>query len=134
MAEEIRLLLVEPGEKPRLVTVEHTLKKLQEIIGGTLQAVYPFEDRVAIICDDDGKGKGLAPNRMLLDENGEPYDLIAGTFVISGLSYDNFASISDELAEKYTGMFYWPEMLMRTMDGRILWFRLEPGTEPVVIG
>lgn len=131
--EEIRLLLVEPGEKPKLISVEHTLQNLQELVGGYIECHYPWNDPVALICCGDAKLKGSPPNRMLLDENGEPYDLVNGIFFICGLSYDDFASISDDLAEKYTEMFYWPEMLMRTLEGKILWFRLKPGTEPVVI-
>ena len=99
MAEQIRVLLVEPGEHPRLVTVEHTLENLQELVGGTIQAVYPFPEPVAVICDDDGKFKGYVPNRALVDEEGEPYDIVVGTFFICGLGKDNFASISDELDE-----------------------------------
>ena len=132
--EDIRILLVEPGEKPRLVTMEHTLENLQETVGGHIQAIYPWpEDRVALLCDDEGKFKGYPPNRMLLDDGGEPYDFIAGTFFICGLSYDNFASISDEMAEKYTELFYWPEMLLRTLEDHVVWIRMKPGEEPKVI-
>ena len=48
---EIRVLLVEPGEKPRLVTVEHTLENLQALVDGYIQAVYPWDDPVAVICN-----------------------------------------------------------------------------------
>ena len=41
MAEKIRVLLVEPLERPRLVEVEHTLENLQKLVGGSIQAVYP---------------------------------------------------------------------------------------------
>ena len=34
---EIRVLLVEPGEKPKLVTIEHTLENLQKLVGGYIQ-------------------------------------------------------------------------------------------------
>ena len=40
MAETIRVLLVEPMEKPRLVTVPHTLENLQKLVDGYIQAVY----------------------------------------------------------------------------------------------
>ena len=134
MAEEIRVLVVEPLEKPRLVTVAHTLKNLQELAGGTIQAVYPWpEDRVALLCDDEGKFKGYPPNRMLVGEDGEPYDILVGTFFLTGLSEDNFASISDELAEKYTELFYWPEMFTKTMDGHVMWLKIKPGEEPKII-
>ena len=39
--ERIRVLLVEPGEKPRLVTVPHTLDELQKLVGGYIAATYP---------------------------------------------------------------------------------------------
>ena len=134
MAEQIRVLLIEPGEHPRLVTVEHTLENLQELVGGTIQAVYPVPEPVAVICDDDGKFKGYVPNRALVDEEGEPYDIVVGTFFICGLGKDNFASISDELARQFTERFFWPEMFMRTLEGQILWIRLKPGEQPRVIG
>ena len=40
MAKEIKVLLVEPMEQPRLVTVEHTLENLQKLVDGYIQAVY----------------------------------------------------------------------------------------------
>ena len=135
MVEDIRVLLIEPGEKPRLKTVTHTLEELQALVGGTVQAVYPFPDqRVALLCDDEGKFKGYTPNRVLLDEDGNPYDIVAGTFLICGITEDNFGSISDEDAKHFTEMFYWPEMFMRTLEGQIIWIRMKPGEQPKIIG
>lgn len=127
-AEQIRVLLVEPGEKPRLVTIPHTLDKLREIVGGTIQAVYPWEDAVALVCNDEGKLNGMLPNRML-----EDYDLICGTFFICGLGAENFESISDEMAQKYTEKFLYPELFMRTLDGHVLAFRVGSGEKPIVV-
>ena len=133
MTEEIRVLLVEPMERPRLVTILHTLENLQKLVGGDIQAVYPWEDPVAVVCDDEGLFKGYLPNRLLEDEDGNPYDILKGTFFICGLGREDFASISDELAAKYTEKFYWPEMFMRTMDDHVMWIRMKPGTEPKMI-
>ena len=124
---EIRVLLVEPGEKPRMVTIEHTLENLQQLVDGYIQAVYPWDDPVALICDEDGIANGKPLNRALLDEDGNPYDIIKGAFFICGLGKEDFDSISDELAEKFTERFRWPEMFMRTMDGHVMWIRTEPG-------
>ncbi len=73
MAKEIRVLLVEPMEQPRLVTVEHSLENLQKLVDGYIQAVYPWDDLVAVVCDDDGIANGKFPNRLLADEDGKPY-------------------------------------------------------------
>ena len=70
----------------------------------------------------------------LVGEDGEPYDLVVGSFFICGLTADDFGSISDGLAEKYTERFRYPEMLMRRLDGKVVWFRIGSGEEPRVIG
>ena len=131
--ERIRLLEIAPLEKPRLIEVEHTLENLQALVGGTVQAVYPWEDLVAVLCDDDGKGKGYPANRILEDEEGNPYDIIVGTFYICGLTKEDFASIPDDLAEKYTEKFRYPEMFMRTENGHVVMFRLGSGEPPVTV-
>ena len=132
--EEIRVLLVEPDKEPRLVTVEHRLENLQKMVGGTLQAVYPWTDAVILVCDDDGKGKGYPPNRMLLDEYGVPYDVVAGSFFICGIGHDDFASISDEMAEKYRERFLYPEIFLPRPDGGIFWHRIGSGEGIHLIG
>ena len=129
--ERIRILEIAPLEAPRLIEVDHTLENLQELVGGTVQALYPWEDLVAVLCDDDGKFKGHPANRVLADEEGNPYDILVGTFYICGLTRDDFASISDELAEKYTEKFKYPEMFMRTENGHVVMFRPGSGEAPV---
>lgn len=131
--ERIRMLEIAPLEAPRLIEVDHTLENLQELVGGTVQAVYPWDDLVAILCDDDGKAKGYPANRILVDEDGNPYDIIVGNFYICGLTNTDFGSISDELAEKYTEKFRYPEMFMRTENGHVIMFRLGSGEPPVRI-
>lgn len=116
MAEEIRVLLVEPMKRPRLVTVEHTLENLQKLVGGDIECVYPWnEDLVGLVCNGEGKYNGSLPNRML-----EDYDLIFGTFFICGLTEEEFGSISDELAAKYEKKFRCPELYSRDMNGHIV--------------
>lgn len=131
--ERIRMLEIAPLEAPRLIEVDHTLENLQELVGGTVQAVYPWDDLVAILCDDDGKAKGYPANRILTDEDGNPYDIIVGTFYICGLTSTDFGSIPDELAEKYTEKFRYPEMFMRTENGHVVMFRLGSGKSPMQI-
>ena len=72
----LSVLKIAPGQYPQQVEIDNNLKALQEAVGGTIAAVYPFADPVAIICNDDGKLMGLPLNRALRDENGEMYDAI----------------------------------------------------------
>ena len=59
------VLLVRPNEHPQNVSIGAELKDLQEAVGGSIDAVYPFADPVAIICNDEGKLMGLPLNRAL---------------------------------------------------------------------
>ena len=90
----LSVLKIAPGQYPQQVEIDNNLKALQEAVGGTIAAVYPFADPVAIICNDDGKLMGLPLNRALRDENGEMYDAIAGDFLVVGLGEFRFCSFS----------------------------------------
>ena len=116
--EKIKVLLIEPLEQPRMVEIDHTLEELQRLVGGDITATYPWDDCVALVCNDNGIAEGLQPNRML-----EDYDIILGSFFICGLGIENFASIPDDLAEKYTGKYRWPEAFVRGEGGGILCLR-----------
>ena len=101
------------------VEINNDLKALQEAVGGTIAAVYPFADPVAIICNDDGKLMGLPLNRALRDENGEMYDAVAGTFLVVGLGEEDFASLTPEMAQKYEQLFHQPEAFLK-LGNRLL--------------
>ena len=87
MKEKMRILVVEPVKRPYVKEIDHTLEEMQKVVGGSIQALYPFEDRVGLICNDEAKiAGGFTPNRALRDENGNVYDIIFGTFFILILS------------------------------------------------
>ena len=101
----MKVLMVEPGKSPYAAEIESGLKSLQAAVGGDIQAVYPYEDPVALICNDEGKLLGLPINRPLYDEDGEMYDILVGTFLVVGLTEDDFGSLPEEMIEKYTEAF-----------------------------
>ena len=105
MKEKITDLVVEPEKYPYSAEIPVGLESLQKIVGGTIQAVYPFEDEAALICNDEGKLLGLPLNRPLRNEDGVIYDIIVGTFLVVGLTEDDFGSLSEEMIEKYTEVF-----------------------------
>lgn len=111
--EKLDVLLVQPGAYPQKVSIGTDLKDLQDAVGGTIAAVYPFADPVAIVCNDEGKLEGLPMNRALRDEHGQAYDAIAGTFLVVGLGEEDFASLSPGLAQKYEEHFHQPETFIK---------------------
>lgn len=111
--ETIKVLLVEPEERPRVVEIGTGLEDLQHAVGGDIEVVYPFEDRVGLIVNEEGKLIGLPLNRALRDENNELYDIIAGPFLVAGLTEDNFGSLTEEQIGKFEGLFHQPETFVK---------------------
>ena len=103
------VLLVQPNRTPKAVHIKHDLQTLQRMVGGTIAAIYPFEDAVALVVNDEGKLLGLPLNRSLRLPNGEIYDIIS---VVVGLGKEDFTSLSVSLQKKYMEHFYYPEMFM----------------------
>ena len=116
MANNIDVLVVEPQKEPYMKTIPDTLESLQKEVGGYIQAVYPWDDPVGIICDEEAKLKGSPLNRALRDEDGEIADIIAGTFMVVGLGEENFASLNDTEAKKFASVFKTPETFIRIND------------------
>ena len=110
----MRILFVEPNVEPRTVEIDGSLASMQSLVGGLIEAVYPFNDPVALICNDEGKLIGLPQNRPLKHpETGEVYDVIYGTFFVCSAPADseNFKSLSDEQIEKYSKVFALPKLV-----------------------
>ena len=101
----MKVLMVEPGKSPYAAEIESGLKSLQAAVGGDIQAVYPYEDPVALICNDEGKLMGLPLNRALFDDDGHVYDIVSGNFLIVGLGEEDFTDLSPDLMEKYGEQF-----------------------------
>ncbi len=109
----MNVLLINPREVPKVVTIDGSLKSMQGLVGGTIQAVFPFVDPVALVCNDEGKLLGMEPNRALRHpDTGQVYDILCGPFFLCGLGDDNFASLSGALIQKYEEVFHYPELFI----------------------
>lgn len=116
--DNMTVVRVEPGKPAFEKKIGTGLESLQQEVDGYIEAIYPFEDEVAIICNEEGKITGLPLNRALRDEDGEIYDIIAGNFLIVGLTEENFGSLSPEQVETFLEKYKMPELFLR-IDGEI---------------
>lgn len=112
-AEKTDVLLIKPGMYPQQVQIGTELEDLQNAVGGDIQAVYPYEEEVALIMNEESKIQGFELNRSLRDEKGETYDIIAGDFLVVGLGEEDFASLTPELMKQFEEKFHQPEMFVR---------------------
>lgn len=114
------ILIIEPEKAPFKATISGDLKSIQDIVGGHIEAIYPYDDPVALVCNEEGKLIGLPLNRKI-----EDYDIIAGTFFICGIGHEDFTSLSPELSDKYQKKFANPEIFMK-MGSQIIAIPVKP--------
>ena len=112
----MNVLMVEPGKAPYETQIGDDLQSMQALVGGYIQAVYPFEQPVALACCESGKLDSLPLNRALRDSDGDIYDIVAGNFFIAGLGENDFTDLPHELAERFAEQFRQPEIFMHVDD------------------
>ncbi len=114
----ITVLTIRPGEEPTIDEIDAGLESLQEQVGGYIEAFYPFEEPVGIVCNEEGKINGMQLNRALRDDENNIYDIVSGTFLVVGLGEEDFCSLTPEQIKKYSEFFAQPEMFFM-LDGEI---------------
>ena len=60
----MKVLVVEPGYAPYEKDIEG-LHGMQEVVGGTITAIYPFAEPVAVVGNDDSISLGMPFNRSM---------------------------------------------------------------------
>lgn len=115
----MKVLRVRPKHYPEVIDIDCSLESLQKEVEGPIQAVYPWDDAVALICNEEGKLHEDCMeklNRTLDGPYGIPIDIIVGTFLIVGLTEDDFGELLPEFVEKYEKMFHQPRKFVTYTD------------------
>ena len=120
------ILSVEPGKVPEAKEISGSLREMQELVGGHIQVIYPFEEQVALVCNEEGLFLGLPANRGLRGRDGKLYDIICGTFFLCGApaDADSLTSLSSEDVERFERRFHTPEIFVG-MAGHIVCLPME---------
>ncbi len=84
-SEMIKVLYKQVGKTMREKTIPNTLEACQELVGGPIEVVALMPD-VLLICNEEGKLRGLAPNPF----NGRLY---VGDWFICGSRGVEFCSV-----------------------------------------
>ena len=128
MENKIKVLVVPPLKEPYIKEIDKGLESLQKEVGGLIEVTYPFDDNVGIICNEDSKLNGMKLNRALYTDSGKMYDIIAGIFLVVGLSEDDFISLTKEQADKFSKRFQTPETFM-SLNGEIVAVPVKPSVK-----
>ena len=86
---KIRAIIKRPDEKVgHVCNISHTLKNLQNIVEGYIEVVA-IEGNIVLICNEEGKLKGLAHNFII------PYYTIVGTVIVCNVKGEDFADLPE---------------------------------------
>lgn len=109
----ITVLVVEPMKEPYAKEIGSGLESLQKEVGGDIEVIYPYDDLIGIICNEEGKINGMELNRAIFDDDNKIIDIMAGTFLVAGLEDESFGSMPDDLMSKYKEMFKEPQRFFK---------------------
>ena len=90
--ERIKAIYGAPGKSPIIIEVENDLQALQRAVGGFIEAVT-IEDGICVLCDEDGRYKGLQPTMVY-----KGIDFV-GPVLFVGTDGDEFCSIPNDYVE-----------------------------------
>ena len=117
-AETMTVLLVKPHMYPQQIQIGCELEDLQKAVGGDIEAVYPFNEPVALVMHDEGKIMGKDLNRALRDGDGEIYDIIAGDFLVVGLGEEDFSSLAPFDIQEVRDITAYDELQLDTLGDK----------------
>lgn len=118
--DTIKVIFVAPGKFAEVREIEASLENYKQILNGPVKQICPFNDDVAIVLNEDEKFNNTPPNRALVIDH-RIRDILHGIFLICGLGEENYESLSPELLEKYTDIFYSPERFEIGENGILRW-------------
>ena len=92
---KIKCIVKRPNEMyGHMTAISNTLENLQRTVEGYIEPVFlGYKERdgqvvdIVILCNEEGKLQGLAPNMNLT------YDILCGTIVVLGAEGDEFVDI-----------------------------------------
>lgn len=121
----MNVLVVEPDFAPYEKEI-NGLSRMQETVGGLIQAIYPFEEEVAVVCNDEGILLGMPFNRSM--EGG--YGGVFGTFFVCGLGEEDFCSLTPAQMETYRKKFHHAEILLGIRGNDPVTLKVQPKQRP----
>lgn len=76
--DTITVVLVEPSKLARIAEIGTSLAELQVAVDGNIQAFYPYEEQVCIVCDDEGNDLREAAEPCYLQRGRHDYGYYGG--------------------------------------------------------
>ena len=88
--EKIKVVVQNPGEISRIVTIPNTEEAMQELVGGYIE-VHHISGSLLLVMDEEGRLKGLPENVRCVQ-----YGTIVGPVFITADKGEDFRSLTPE--------------------------------------
>lgn len=89
----MRAVYKQPCHVPEVIDVPNELRPLQKLVGGYIEVVR-LTDGFILICNEEGKLKGLEPNIFLI--SGTNVDEVVGPILIVKDAGEEFGELTEE--------------------------------------
>ena len=105
--KRIKVLVVEPQKAPYVKEISDTSDTKRKIVSLWTTKITAPKENVAFLQKNKGKLHSLPFNRTLYNMEGQPIDILCGSFYLCLKSSDSdeYFSLPDDLIEKYKSVF-----------------------------
>lgn len=94
----MKIVVVKPGQPAEIRDIEGSLESMQKVVGGYIECLNPWRSKVTLVCNEEGKIRGLQLNREITYGYGAK-DIIFGTFFFCRREGEELVSLTEGEAE-----------------------------------
>lgn len=84
----MRVVMVKPCQYAYITELDEKLESMQAAVGGLIDCVYPWDEKVCIVCNDEAVINGMQANRAM-----NYYGAIFGPFFVCGIEGNKFIDL-----------------------------------------
>ena len=90
----MKILYYKVGQDPQVLLIPREVKDMQELVHGRYEC-YQVNEKILIICNEDGWNLDLKVNRLVMNKDGNIEQAIRGDFFVCGAGEEDFVSLTD---------------------------------------
>lgn len=98
----MKVLFVQCKRQPIVMDVKNDLSALQNLVGGYIEVIQPWNDDILLICNEEGKIRNECKLNRIIQADGGGEDAIFGDFFLCGYDGCEFTDFPESLVAKYT--------------------------------
>lgn len=95
---KMNVVVVEPKKPAYVKEIDGSLESMNKIVGGYIEIVY-IKDNIILVCNEEGKLKGLPFNRIVND------DRFVGNFFVCKSKGEDMVGLSKDELETYVSKY-----------------------------